>query len=155
MEELKIVERFRLRVDVKKGRRTVEDIAKEYNVSPKEMAVALQLSKSETVVVEEPKTLINEQSISKKLKTRETIDSLLNKGLSDQKIADKLGIHRVTVTRYRLDHNLESGRDSKSVLISNLYKEGLNDRQISDKLKIHINTVYLWRKRNKKGAHKL
>ena len=78
--------------------------------------------------------------------SKKELTSLINKGLTNQEIADFFGVHRITIDRRRKAYNISHPRwvkdkPSEHQLINHIKLEGLNDREIAKIYKCSYNTI--------------
>ena len=100
----------------------------------------------------------------------ERLEELYNEGLNDKEIAEKTGVSKIAVCRWRhrnkLPHNRYANKpksnrtrthkkgdayieNPKYAIVRELYNEGLNDKEIAAKVGMHQKSIFRWRKDNK------
>lgn len=67
-------------------------------------------------------------------------------GMSDEEIAQRLGVVKCTVCHWRLSTGLACNADSEKARME-LYEQGLNDQEIGDALRLSSEAIWHWRKR--------
>lgn len=77
---------------------------------------------------------------------REKAREYYEAGMSDEEIAQRLGVVKSTVCHWRLSAGLGCNADSEKARME-LYEQGLNDQEIGDALHMSPEAVWHWRKR--------